>query len=154
MKHDVLGEIQRPADGPFDAVAIIRYDGRDVRFQMDRDDQPLETTLELAAEVARNLAELDATAKRVAVADLREIHNNGWNAYDEVEEDGSLKSVANPQLSEAEFEARLSLTAVNVTGDLMIHFFYDDQGMFWGHAVVVYSGEGVDLAESHAELFG
>jgi hypothetical protein len=154
MKHGILGEIQRPADGVFDGVATIRYGQRDIRIHMDRDDQPLEATLELAAEVARRLPELDKIAKRIAVADLRETYNNGWNEYDEAQEDGSLKAVSNPRLTEAEFEARLSLNAVNVTGDQMIDFFYEDEGMFWGHSVVVNSLNGVDLSEAHADLFG
>ena len=42
-----------------------------------------------------------------------------------------MKTVINPQLSEAEFAAKLSLRAVNVTGDQMVDFFYDDERMFW-----------------------
>jgi hypothetical protein len=48
----------------------------------------------------------------------------------------------------------LSLRAVNVTGDQMVDFFYDDEKMFWGHSVVVNSLTGVDLSEARAELFG
>jgi hypothetical protein len=95
--------------------------------------------LSLAAKVVGRLAELDKLAKGIAVADLRETYNSGWNEYDEVQEDGSLKTVTNPQLSEAEFEAKLSLQAVNVSGDRMLDFFYDDERMFWGHSVVVNS---------------
>ena len=43
--------------------------------------------------------------------------------YDEAQEDGSLKTVSKPQLTEAEFEAKLSLTAIKVTGDRAIDFF-------------------------------
>lgn len=154
MKHDILGEIQRPAGDVFDGVPTIRHGQRDIKIQMSCDDQPLEITLELAAEVVRCLPELDKIAKQIAVADLRETYNHGWNEYDEIQEDGSLKAVSNPQLSEAEFEAKLSLNAVNVTGDRMIDFFYEDEGMFWGHSVVVNSLKGVDLSEAHAELFG
>jgi hypothetical protein len=100
------------------------------------------------------LPELDKLAKRVAVADLRATYNNGWNEYDEAQEDGSLETVSNPQLSEAEFEAKLALNAVNVIGDRMIDFFYDDDRMFWGHSVVVNSLNGIDLSDAHAELFG
>ena len=154
MNHHVLGEIQRPAGDVFDGVATIRHGQRDIKIQMDGDDQPFETTLELAAEVVRCLPELDKGAKQVAVADLRETYNSGWNEYDEVQDDGSLKAVSNPLLSETEFEERLSLNAVNVTGDRMIDFFYEDGGMFWGHSVVVNSLNGIDLSGAHAELFG
>ncbi len=154
MKHDILGEVERTDGHPFDGVATIRYGSRDIKVRIIRDDQPLETALKLAAEVVRRLPELDKLAQRVAVADLREAYNNGWNEYDEAQEDGSVKRVSNPQLSEAEFEAKLSLNAVHVTGDRMIHFFYDDERMFWGHNVVVTSLNGTDFSRAHAEIFG
>ena len=90
----------------------------------------------------------------MASRDLREGYNDGWNEYDEAQDDGSFKMVSNPKLSEAEFEAKLTLNAVNVTGDGMIDFFYDDQRMFWGHSVFVNSLNGTDLSEARAEMFG
>src|SRR5262245_46550746 len=154
MKQDILGEVERSDGHPFDAVAIIRHGSSDIKVGLIRDDQTLETTLKLAAEVVSRLAELDELAKRVAARDLRETYNSGWNEYDEAQEDGSLKTVSNPQLSEAEFEAKLSLRDVNATGDRMIEFFYDDERMFWGHSIVVSSLTGTDFTDAQAELFG
>jgi hypothetical protein len=154
MKHDILGDVEQSDCHPFDAVATVRHGSRDIKVGISRDDQPLETTLNLAAQVVSRLAGLDKLAKRIAARDLRETYNNGWNEYDEAQEDGSFKSVSNPQLSEAEFEAKLSLNAVNVTGDRMIDFFYDDERMFWGHSVVVNSLKGTDFSEAQAEIFG
>ena len=57
-------------------------------------------------------------------------------------------------MSEAEFDQRLSLNAVNLTGTAMVDFFYDDENMFWGHSVLVTSRRGADLSEATAELFG
>lgn len=154
MKHDILGEVELSGGHPFDATATIQYGSRNIKVGISRDDQALETTLKLAAEVVRRLPELDGLAKRVAVADLRETYNNGWNEYDEVQEDGSLETVSNPHLSENEFAAKLSLKAVNVTGEQMVDLFYDDEGMFWGHSVVVNSLNGTDFSQAHAEIFG
>ena len=154
MNHDDLGEIRRIDGHDSDGVATIRYGSRDIQVQMIADDQPFEITIELAAEVIRRLPELDKLAKRIAVPGLCTMYNAGWNEYDEVQEDGSLKGVSNPPLSEAEFEARLSLDAVNITGERVIEFFYDDGGMFWGHSVMVSSLDGVEFGEAHAELVG
>ncbi len=154
MKHDILGEVEQSDGHPFDAVARMRHGSREIKVGIIRDDQPLETTLKLAGEVVNRLAELDKLAKRVAARDLRETYNDGWNDYDEAQEDGSFKTVSNPQLSEAEFEAKLSLNAVNVTGDQMVDFFYDDERMFWGHRVVVNSLNRTDFSEAQAEIFG
>jgi hypothetical protein len=154
MKHDILGEVEQLDCHPFDAVATIPYGAQYIKFGISRDDQPLETALKLAAEVATRLAELDELAKRVASRDLREGYNDGWNEYDEAQDDGSFKTVLNPKLSEPEFEAKLTLKAVNVTGDRMIDFFYDDERMFWGHSVFVNSLNGTDFSEARAEIFG
>lgn len=154
MRHEILGEIERTDGGPFDGVATIPYGSQDVEVEIICDDQPFEAVVKLAAEVVRCLPEFDKLAKRVAVADLRETYNGGWNEYDEVQADGSLKTVLHPQLSEAEFEAKLSLSAVNVTGDRGVNFFYDDQGMFWGHHVVVSSLNGTDFSDAYADIFG
>lgn len=154
MKHDILGEFQQSDGRPFDAIAMIRHGSRDIKVGIIRDDQLLETTFKLAAEVISRLVELDKLAKRVAVADLRATYNDGWNEFDQAQEDGSFKTVSNPQLSEEEFEANLSLHAVNVTGDQMIDFFYDDERMFWGHSIVVTSLNGINLGEARAEIFG
>lgn len=154
MKHDILGEVRLLNGHPHDAIAVIRHGSREFEVSLSRDDQLLETTLEVAAEVVRRLVELDKLAKQIAARDLLKIYSNGWNEYDEAQEDGSFKTVSNPQLSETEFEAKLSLNAINVTGDQGIDFFYDDHRMFWGHSVVVNSLNGVDFSEAWAELFG
>jgi hypothetical protein len=154
MKHDILGEVERSDGHPFDVVATICYGSRDVKVGMSGDDQTIETTLQLAGEVVRRLPELDKAAKRIATRDLREGYNEGWNEYDEAQEDGSFKMVSHPKLSEAEFEAKLSPIAVNVTDDRLIDFFYDNERMFWGHSAVVTSLNGTDFSEAHAELFG
>src|SRR5687768_5586062 len=95
MTHDILGEVEQSDGHPFEAVATIPYGSRDIRFGISRDGQPLETVLKLAAEVVSRLAELDKLAKHVASRDLREGYNDGWNEYDEAQDDGSFKTVSN-----------------------------------------------------------
>ena len=48
----------------------------------------------------------------------------------------------------------MSLNAVNVTGDQMVDFFYDDERMFWGHSVVVNSLNGTDSARRRQRFSG
>lgn len=154
MKHDILGEVEESDGHPFDAVAMIRHGSRDIRIGISCDDEPLEATMNLAAEVVRRLAELDKAVRRIVSRDLRATYNSGWNEYDEAQEDGSFKRVSNPQLSEAEFEAKLLLNAVHVSGDQIVEFFYDDEEMFWGHLVCVCSLNGIDFSEAYAQLAG
>lgn len=154
MRYDILGEIEGQDDHPFEGVATVRYESRDIRVRIDADGQPFEVTLKLAVDVVRRLQELDSLAKRIAADNFLEVYNNGWNEYDESQEDGSLKAVSNPKLSAAQFIAKLSLTNVDVTGDQMITFYYDDEGMFWGHTIVIASLSGIEFRDAHAEICG
>lgn len=154
MKHESLGEIERLDGNPIDGIARIPYESRVIKIQIISDDQPFDLAVQFAAEVVRRLPELDSAARRVAVAGLRDAYNDGWNEYDEVQEDGSLKEVSNPKLTDDEFEKRLSLNAIIVTGDQIVDFFYDNERMFWGHSVVVTSFNGTDFSAARAELFG
>ena len=154
MKHELLGEIAQVDVDPFDGVARVRHGSRHIRVNICCEDEAFENVLNLAAEVVRRLPELDMLAKQVAVINLREAYNKGWNAYDEAQEDGTFKMVSNPELSEAQFEAKLSLDAINITGNGTIDFFYDNDRMFWGHSVVVSSLNGTDLSNARADIFG
>ena len=153
MHHDVLGDLIPDGDCG-DHTATIPYESRRIKVRISPDDQAFETTLRLAAEVVGRLHDLDKAAKQIAVRDLRDTYNGGWNEYDEAQGDGTFKSVSNPALSEVAFEKKLSLNGVNVTGEGMIDLFYNDENMFWGHSVVVTSLCGLDFRDARAELFG
>jgi len=153
MRHDVLSDLALDGDAG-NRIAMIQYELRQVKIRIIPDDQALQTTLQLAVDVVGRLNELDLISNLKADRDHRDTYNDDWNEYDEAQADGTLTSISNPVLSEAEFEKKLSLNAVNVTGNAMISFFYDDDNMFWGHTVVVTSLRGLNFANARAELFG
>lgn len=152
MKHPILGVISRK-DVNGDGLAQVAYGDRTIKFRIAADEIPYEATVDVAASVAQDLSHLDVRAKQVAASVLTETYNEGWNEYDEAQEDGSFKTVSNPTLTQDEFASRLTLKAVNVTGE-MLDFFYDDQNMFWGHSVIVTSMDGIAFTDTHAEIFG
>jgi hypothetical protein len=154
MNHPILGEIKWQEKDCGDGVATFRYHSREITIQIIPDDQLFEITLALAGEVAARLDELDKAAKVAIVAHLRQTYNTAWKDYDEVQQDGSIKSVLNPSLSEYEFTQKFSLYAVNVSGNAMVDFFYKDSGLFEGHGVVVNSMAGLDFSHARAELWG
>lgn len=41
---------------------------------------------------------------------------------------------------------------INITGNTVVELFYDDSGLFWGHAVWVPSLNGSDFNTARAEL--
>jgi len=151
MQNSILGEIAID-DG--NGVASLQYGESKIQIRMITDGEPFETSIKLAEAVGRQLAALDARAKTVAASQLTETYNGGWNEYDEAQEDGTFKTVVNPKLTKDEFIAKLTLTAVNVTGDSMLDFFYNDENMFWGHSVIVNSMNGTQLDGANAKLFG
>lgn len=153
-QDEILGKIEESDGCPFDAIATIRYDSRNIRFGIMHNEHPINTTLMLARKVAACLEELDEIAKQIAVADLIDELNHGENEGDESPGDGASEPYSSAKLSEEEFERRLTLIYVHVSGDRMIDFIYDDLGTFSKHHVVVSSLNGIDFSEAWAELHG
>jgi hypothetical protein len=153
MQHDILGQIEREKDDG-DGIARIPCGDLTIEIRIIPDDASFDEALELAASVVKRIGDLDSLAKTIAAAELVDTYNNGWNEYDEVQEDGTITAVSNPQLSEEEFAKKLTLDGVNVYGSGMLSFFYDDETMFWGHSVVVTSMNGIEFSDTHAQIFG
>lgn len=154
LVHDKIGTIVKQPNSPFDGEATVSYRGRDIVISIDRDDQRLKASVEIAAELAGRLEGFDALAKQLAVRDLRDDYNNGWNEYEESQADGSFKTVIKPTLSETEFSANLTLTNVTVIGQQCIDMFYDDNKMFWGHSILITSLNGLDFKDAQAQMHG
>lgn len=151
MQHPVLGQLQEDQGT---VVGGILLGGVDIPLRVDPDDVPLDQALSLAGTIASSLADYDRISKDVIVRDLLETYNSGWNEYDEVQEDGSIKAIINPKLSPDEFKHRLTLSSVGVTGDSCVDLWYVDGGLFWGHGIFVQSLDGADFSNSQAQLFG
>lgn len=152
MNHPILGMITRE-NGQGAGTATVPYGNRTINIRIIADEIPYESTVNLASSIVENLRAIDARAKQVAASSLTQGYNNGWNEYDEVQEDGTLKTVTNPKLTPEEFAGKLTLLDINVTGN-MLDFFYDDENMFWGHSVVVHSMDGIAFSDTYAEIFG
>ena len=152
MKHPVLGEITQE-NGNEEGSASVLYGDRKIKFRISGDEISYDEAVEVAADLVQQLSKLDARAKQLAASGLIETYNNGWNEYDEKQEDGTYKTVRKPKLTPEEFAGKLKLRSVNVTGE-MLDFFYDDENMFWGHSVLVTSMDGVVFADTSVEIFG
>ena len=149
MRHPILGDISRENG---DGVARVLYGDRTIKIRIIADEIPYDATVDVAASVMQNLQNLDGKAKHVAALHLTDTYNSGWNEYDEAQEDGTFKTVSNPKLTQDEFAKKLTLNAINVTGNVL-DFFYDDENMFWGHSVVVTSMDGIAFKDTCAEIF-
>lgn len=165
MKRSVglAGEVKEVDDDPILGVlaedddrltGTIPLGGLSVSLTIDADGGDMSAAVSVARSIAATLEECDRTARTAAAAALLVIYNDGWRRYQETLEDGSLRDVAHPQLSAAEFMSRLRLTAVTVLGDGICDLFYADDGMFWGHSVVVSSFDSRQFGDLHVELSG
>jgi hypothetical protein len=151
VRHPQLGVLEiRDNSGS----GTLAFDGRSIPLRIELDGCGLDEVLSFAASIASALGTFDRISKEIIAADLLDTYNSGWNEYDEVQEDGTLKTVINPKLSSVEFQARFIMNGITITGDSSVDLWYEDGGLFWGHSVFVESLDGADFANARAQLFG
>ncbi len=155
MKHPTLGELT-PGDGdPTTLEGEVTFDGRSIELSIDLDGEPVEQVLALAAEAVGSLAAVCERADAALVKDLLGAYNGGWSSYDVPLDDGTTKSVENPELSDDEFKAKFSLLAIDVLGDSFVTLRYDDpEELFWGHHVYVEFMDGLGAENATAAFAG
>jgi hypothetical protein len=130
-------------------VTTVDLRGSAIRISVYPDDVEEAQTLAFGQSVAGGLAGLEEQAKAIAVRDLLETYNDGWREADDEEDDAPLP----PELTAEQFAARLRLTAANCSGSDSLQLFFDDDGMFGGHSVVVDSFDA-GATWTRANLYG
>jgi hypothetical protein len=139
---------------PNTLVGYLQFAGHSVTLRIIPDDATTDECLDSASRAVAAVQEIDVLAREVAVKDLLPNYNENWRHYSRASDDGSFVDVHDPELSPADFKARLTLTCLEVLGATCYTVFYDDGGLFAGHSVVVTSFDGLLFRESHAEIFG
>jgi hypothetical protein len=133
---------------------IVDFGGSPVGLTIDPDGGDPHASVAVARWIVGHLKEIDVRAKAAAAASLLETYNEGWRNYQEADGKGQLSDVTNPPLSEARFIQRLHIDSLHVLGDSIWDLFYADDGMFWGHSIVVTSFTASEFTDLHVELFG
>ena len=151
MHHPLLGLLKADQGS---LVGSLSLNEANISLRIDPDDVSIDHALSLAATIASSLCDYDRISKDVIVRDLLKTYNEGWNEYDEVQENGSTIAVVNPQLGHDEFRDKLELVSLDITGDSCVELWYKDSGLFWGHSIFVQSFDGADFSNSQAQLFG
>lgn len=154
MQHPLLGQLSAKDNQQQSYSGIFSYEGKALDFNIDRDGDGLEEAMELATAIITSLSKYDAISKTIISKDLLETYNTSWNEYDEIQADGSLKTIINPTLSADEFEARFILEAVSISGNSGVTFWFEENDLFWGHRVSVSSFSGADFGEAQACIYG
>lgn len=154
MRHLILGELKSDGQRAPGLIGQVNFEGRVIPLSINPDDKPVEEAIEFAAQVVTRLDEINQKAKTALTRDLLESYNGGWNAFQIAQDDGTFKTVENPQLNAAEFESKFELKAIDITSDCCTDLWYEDKGLFWGHGVFVEFLDGLEIEHAEAQLFG
>jgi len=151
VQHPQLGKLESE-DGLL--CGHLKLNDREISLRIDQQDATLDQVMSLAVAIASSLTNYDQISKDVIARDLLGTYNSGWNEYDDVQEDGTLKAVTNPQLDPVEFKERLVLYTVSISNDRCVDLWYEDGGLFWGHSILVQSLDGANERDFQAQLVG
>jgi len=133
LSDPILGEL-RPID-PFTHGLHISFEGRDVMVAIETGEGLSPQAVAQARRLVSAPADVTARAKADAAESLIDLKNGDWAG----DEPGPLTA--------SQLAARLRLEACEIAADGGATFYFDDDGLFGGHSVVVYvssDGEFVD----------
>ena len=154
IKRLKLGKVipREGSEGSF--MCNIVCSGTPIAIHIECDDQTVEDTLDFTETVVDSLSELEPVAKDIIVRDLLAPYNDDWREGSIVLEDGTTEPVHHPELSAQEFKDKFILESISVTGVTGVEFWYQENGLFWGHTVFVNSLHGTDFSKAKAEYYG
>jgi len=114
--------------------------GQNIGLSIESDEAGMKEMLETVYILFDNQTEWDKKIRVFACGELLELKNDSWLDEDEKE------------LTSEMFKKRIVLQSINISEDGEFIFWFDDDGIFWGHSIYV-SG---NLAEglSEAEIAG
>lgn len=107
-------------------VGSINFNDETVDVCLPAEDEiSLQRSLDQLTGIYANLAAIDSSAREFATEELLEEKNSDWLADGETE------------ISTEEFQSRLALESIIIGAGSSTEFFYDDDGMFFDHAVLL-----------------
>lgn len=154
MNHLTLGrlELKETEEGSYESE--VNADGTNIGLSIELDSAPQEQVFKFAEKVVNSISNLNEKSKSVIVRDLLDTYNSGWNEYDEVQEDGSIKTVVNPTLDSSQFISQFELSSISICGTECVELWYKPNDLFWGHSVFVTSFDGLKFEDANAQMFG
>ena len=89
------------------------------------DEESFNKSLATLHELFGQLSEIDSSAKDFAAAELLDEKNSTWQAEGESD------------ITPEEFKERISLESIVIGSGETVEFFYDDDGLFFDHAILL-----------------
>ncbi len=104
------------------------------------DEESFKKSLATLHELYNKLSAIGSSAKDFAVAELLDAKNSTWQAEGE------------SNISAAEFKERISLESIVIGSGATVEFFYDDDGLFFDHAILLTYHVGENAGWVSAEI--
>lgn len=154
MNHPTLGRLESKGTDEDSFEGQVNTDGTIIGLSISLDTAPQDQVFKFAEMVVNSISDLNEKSKGVICRDLLETYNLGWNEYDEVQEDGSIKTVVNPTLDSGQFINQFELSSISICGTECVELWYQPNDLFWGHSVFVTSFDGLKFEDANAQMFG
>ena len=140
MYDSVLDNLKPNENGDGSLLGSFEYKGQMVTINLDRDGEPAERNLALARKFLTDLPLYENAALERLYEDCFSMYNDDWR----VEED--------PILDKAQFLNRFTLNHIWFLSIDSVDFFYDDDGMFGNHSMIIQSFDGENF--THVQMYG
>lgn len=110
----------------------LEWCGKDAEFSINPDgENDINKFLPLAEEFYKNRQEWDKKLREFAASQLTELANDwAYEEYDEDDEDEESESFK--EITEKEFEERISIDGITLYTNGNFNVFCNDDDMFWG----------------------
>ncbi len=151
MKDDILGEMKKNGNA---LSANIIIEGNIVEVGIDPENESIESVLDFAREIVKDLSKYNNFAKKHAANELLDSYNEDWRFYSTYDENKNLIDVEDPAITSEEFQNRITLVGVSIGAENGCSFCYNDNNLFAGHSIFITSFNGAEFSDLHAQLFG
>lgn len=143
IEDEVLGEFV--LDRQFSWFeGVIEWLGEECSVFLETDEEDGDTadkTFAVLKELCMDLKEWDCKFRVYAAAELTELANE-WLQEEETDDESVV-------ITKEEFAGRLAIREVSITPDGDLTLYYNDDDMFWGHAVEVDANISGEMSDTN-----
>ena len=110
---------------------IVNWNGVEVNAYLETDEEDGNTArqaMQALKKVVDHIVENDTKYREFAAQELTELANEWMNASDEMDSEEITKEI---------FMKRMEMSEIIVSSDGSLSLFYNDDDMFWGHAIEI-----------------
>ena len=110
---------------------IVNWNGVEVNAYLETDEEDGDTAkqaMKVLKKVLDNIVENDTKYREFAAQELTELANEWMDASDEIDAEEITKEI---------FMKRMEMSEITVSSDGSLSLFYNDDDMFWGHAIEI-----------------